>query len=361
MVVKRKQSLEDIEIKTTGGEPKFPPGAVSDIEIAKALTWYTQNRDNKFADKAATDYFKNNNLKVSAAALSKQVLTFGFVCRLLNNGVILSEKQQKWFDEKIKDLQNYKSAKEVVVDEPKNVINIQDRINEKTSEIAGDLEGAIDELILSNFKATPSPFAIMQDRAKGVHATKILEIFKKRRAQYDEALNTKDEQLIEAWSCYTKPQIKKIIALCDLIITDAVKIVGETKQSRKPRKTKKKTPEQLVAKLQYLNEYTPANLKSIDPKLIIGATQLWVYNNKTKKLGIYQTEDAEGLSVKGSTIVNYSESKSITKTLRKPDEVLPNVITGGKVYLRNIMSTLTTKESLLNGRINKDIILIKVQ
>jgi hypothetical protein len=116
----------------------------------------------------------------------------------------------------------------------------------------------------------------------------------------------------------------------------------------------------LIAKLFYQEAYAPSDLKSEDPKKIIGAQQLWVYNTKTKKLGVYQAEDASGLSVKGSTIIGYSESKSITKTLRKPDEVIPQVIKGGKVYLRNVLTDLTTKDSLLKGRINVDTILLKI-
>ena len=166
--------------------------------------------------------------------------------------------------------------------------------------------------------------------------------------------------MIEAWSCYTKAQLKKLVAFCDQIITDLMKFLEASSQSRKPRKRKKKTPEQLIAKLNYQEAYAPSDLKSEDPKKIIGAQQLWIYNTKTKKLGVYHAEDASGLSIKGSTIINHSESKSITKTLRKPDEVIPQVIKGGKVYLRNVLSELTTKESLLNGRINTDTILLKI-
>lgn len=362
MVVKR-QSLEEIEVKTTGGEPKFSQiTTVSKIELSKALTWYTQYRDNKFAIKSISDYLKKKNLSVSSSAINKQSTTFGFVCRMLDRGALLEDKHLTWFNERLNAMLNDKSevVEEVEDKEPTNVVSIQDRIAEKISEIAGELEGSIDDYIISDFSRQPSPYAIMQDKVKGIHANRLLEIFKRRRAQYDEAINTNDEQLIEAWSCYTKAQLKKIVAYCDQIITDLMKFLEASSQSRKPRKRKKKSPEQLVAKLNYQEAYAPSDLKSEDPKKIIGAQQLWVYNTKTKKLGVYHAEDASGLSVKGSTIIGYSESKSVTRTLRKPDEVIPKVIEGGKVYLRNVLSDLTTKESLLNGRINTDTILLKI-
>lgn len=362
-MVTNRQSLEEIEIKTTGGEPKFSQvTTLSKIELSKTLTWYTQYRDNKFASKSISDYLKKHNLKASSAAINKQSTTFGFVCRMLERGALLEDKQVTWFNDRLKAMINDKSVdlSEEQAKEPTNVISIQDRIAEKISEIAGELEGSIDDYIISDFTKAPSPYAIMQDKVKGIHATRLLELFKRKRAQFDEAINTNDEQLIEAWSCYTKAQLKKLVTYCDTIITDLMKFLEASSQSRKPRKRKKKTPEQLIAKLFYQEAYAPSDLKSEDPKKIIGAQQLWVYNTKTKKLGVYQAEDASGLSIKGSTIINHSEAKSITKTLRKPDEVIPQVIKGGKVYLRNVLSELTTKESLLNGRINTDTILLKI-
>jgi hypothetical protein len=358
-----RQTLEEIEVKSTGGEPKFSQlVTLTQLEMSKSLTWYTQNRDSKFAYKCISDYVKKHKLSTSANAINSQTTTFGYVCRMLERGAILSDKHQKWFDDRLKAMLNIVAEKEVDVTdkEPLNVISIQDRISEKISEIAGELEGCIDEYIISGFTKQSSPYAVMQDKAKGIHANKIIDIFKKRRAQFDEAINTNDEQLIEAWSCYTKAQLKKLVTFCDLIITDALKIVGTATKSRKPRKRKQKSPEQLTAKMFYQKAYAPSDLISEDPKKIIGSQQLWVYNTKTKKLGVYQAEDASGLSVRGSTITGYSESKSITKTLRKPDEVIPQVLKGGKVYLRNVLSDLTTKESLLNGRVNVDTILLKI-
>jgi hypothetical protein len=75
---------------------------------------------------------------------------------------------------------------------------------------------------------------------------------------------------------------------------------------------------------------------------------------------MYQASDAGGLSVKGSSIVNFSEEKSIQKKLRKPEVTLPEVLSGGKVYLRNALSNIRAVESALSGRLNDDTILLRV-
>jgi hypothetical protein len=200
----------------------------------------------------------------------------------------------------------------------------------------------------------------MQDRAKGMHANRIVEIFKRRRAEFDYVLTAKEPDIKEAYSNFNKSQLKKLVAYCDMIIMDAMKISGEAKAIRKPRKRKVKTPQQLISKLNFLKECEEYKLNSVDPKKIIGATQLWVFNVKYKKIGVYHAEDASGFTIKGSSILNFSESKSITKSVRKPNDVLTIIKDGGKVALRNLMSSLKTKETLLTGRINKDIILLRV-
>lgn len=362
-MAKQRKSLEEIEKIMTGGEPKFTTEVVSESEMMLALNWYGQNRDSKHAAKYIGDYLKKNKLKVAADIINRQIPTYGYLCRMKNNGAVLSEKYEEKFQQFLTDMKSAvsKPAVEKVVEEKKPVISVQDRVLERTHEIAGEIEGSIDDYILSGYKTTPSPYGILHSmNAKGMHATKMLDWFKKRRAEFDEVLTTKDEQLIEGYSNFTKVQLKKLVAYCDQIITDCMKVAGEAKVSRKPRKRKEKTPDQLVAKIQVLESDETYKLQSEPTKNIIGATQLWVFNVKTKKLGVYHALDSEGFGVKGTTLTNYNEVKSVTKTLRKPNEVLPNVVKGGKVFLRNIMSELTTKDSPLNGRLNKETILVKV-
>jgi hypothetical protein len=88
--------------------------------------------------------------------------------------------------------------------------------------------------------------------------------------------------------------------------------------------------------------------------------QLWVYNTNTRKLGVYHADDGGGLSIKGSSITNFTEHKSVQKTLRKPAEMLPEVLGCGKVALRSIMPNIRAVEGALTGRLNKDTILLRI-
>jgi hypothetical protein len=346
-----------------GNEPKFS-GELTNLDLMKSLSWYAQNKVTKDSHKYAADYFKKK-LKINAeGSLDGKSPTFGFVCRIILNGGELPIKYKTWFEKEIEDvkekIEQNKTKVVIKVDEP-NRVTIQDRIKEKSSECIGELESQIDDLIESGFKANVSPYAVMNTvDIKLVHVKSILETFKKKRSEFDEVLNTDDKDLKEGYSNFTKPQLKKLVAHCDQIIVDCGKISGEAAKTRKPRKRKAKTAEQLVGKMKYCAEFEELKIKSVEPKLIVGAMQLWVYNTKTRKLGCYHAEDAGGFSIKGTTILNFSESKSVQKKLRKPEVTIPEVLTGGKVFLRNVIDSIKAVASPLNGRISPDVVLLKV-
>ena len=343
-------------ILSNNKEPKFS-GELTQTQLTQALSWYAQNRDNKDAQKYATDYFKKK-LKVPVPDnLKSQASTFGFVCRILSLGGVLNETNLKWFNETI---ENLKSTTPQTKATSTNVLSIQDHIKRKSSDCIGELDGQIDDLIISEFKAEVVPFAIMNSlEIKGAHTKFIIEHFKNRRAEYDNVLNTKDDFVKESYSNFTKPQLKKLIAYCDAVILDGIKIAGESVKTRKPRKRKPKSAAQLASKIIYAKDFAELKLTSVDPQTIVGAATLWVYNTKTKKLGVYHALDAAGLSIKGSTIQNFAESKSVCKTLRKPSETINEVLKGGKVSLRNIIDNIRAVEKPLTGRINSDTILLR--
>lgn len=353
-----KQSEIKNRILGTVSEPKYEK-LESQTEIATALNWYSSNKDRKTAMKYLADFVKKNKIK-GRLDTSRNFTTTGFLCRIISNGTKLSDDIINHVNSEVRKLYSLEESTETVVEKLVPTVSIQDRVAEKVSEIIGELEGSIDDYILSEFKKEPSPYGIMHDKAKAMHAAKIIEWFKKVRLEYDEVLNTDDPLLKEGYSNFSKTELKKLVAYCDTIITDSMKIADESKAGRKPRKKKTKSPEQLVSKLQYLKSSDEYKLESQDPKHIIGATSLWVFNVKNRKLGVYHALDSQGFGVKGTSLTNFSEMKSIQKTLRKPEDVLPDVKKGSKVYLRNAMSLIKSKESGLTGRINSDTILIMI-
>ena len=119
-------------------------------------------------------------------------------------------------------------------------------------------------------------------------------------------------------------------------------------------------PEKVVRKLKFLREFAELGLTSVRATEIVGANQLWIYNVKTRKLGVYNASTIDQqLSVKGSTVIGWDPKTSVAKTLRKPAEQLKQFADSGKVQLRTFLDKIKATEIKLNGRTNDQVILLK--
>jgi len=177
------------------------------------------------------------------------------------------------------------------------------------------------------------------------------------------------DQLKEGYSHLKKADIAKKRKAVDAINAELDFIIDQAKATRKPRKPKQRSASKVVEKLKFSKADPKYSLASIDPTLIVGANELWVFNVKTRKLGKYIASnvdpkglgrDGTGLSVKGTTIIGFDENTSIQKTLRKPADQLKEFKNSGKVALRKFMDEIATTDTKLNGRCNPDTVLLKV-
>jgi hypothetical protein len=65
--------------------------------------------------------------------------------------------------------------------------------------------------------------------------------------------------------------------------------------------------------------------------------------------------------VKGTTITGFNTTASVCKTLRKPEEKLKEFKAAGKVQLRKFLDSINATDTMMNGRINEETILLRVQ
>ncbi len=344
-----------------GHEPKFLGSTeeISKINLIESLNWYARNRSNKDAEEYAEKYFKTN-LKYNGP-IKNISPTFGFLCRIITNGGILPEKNVHWFNEQVNKIStnNIVNDSNIIDTTTETKPTVQDRIKEKSNSCIAELEGMFDEYISSKFSLLPIPYSVLNSLE--IKQTKdIVEHFKNRRKEYNDILITTDSQIKEGYSNFTRIQIKKLVAFFDQIIVDCLRLNEEKVVVRKPRVRKPKTSDQLLSKLIYCVEFSELNLKSIDPKTILGATQLWVYNTRYKKLGVYHSSDAAGFSVLGTTLKNFDENKSSQKIIKVPQESISLLLKATKIGLRTFLDKIKTKSYPLTGRIGSDTILLRV-
>ena len=244
--------------------------------------------------------------------------------------------------------------------------SIQDRLRETSYKMTEEIEDAIEGFQVDPEAFEPKAFKMLNllkgKEVKAAHARIIKNLYTRDLEELLELASGKaDEQLKEAYSHRTKRQILKLIAFYQEIMSACDMLAQEAKVNRKPRKTKAVSKDKITAKLKYMKSNEPLKLVSINPTDIIGAKELWIYNTKSRKLGRYVADEYKDLGVKGTTITGFSETLSVCKTLRKPEEKLKEFKAAGKVQLRKFLDTINATDTRMNGRINEEIVLLKVQ
>ena len=362
-MAKRLAKLEDE--KYLGSEPLLKEDC-TESDLAKAINWYNYVCDNNQAKEFVVEYLKKikyNKEDIKKISRAKLNNSTGWMARILTNGGSLpegyGERMGAAIKEAIKSVQPVTEVEEKADEAPKVVISIQERINNKTSDLIGDLEEQVDILI----KTGKNNFNIanwLRDKdVKPQIAQRIADYYKPLYAELFDAYEGKDHDLKEAYSHLKKIQLKNYMEFIRSLVAASEVRATVVKASRKPRKKKEKPIAVIIAKMKYLEEDKEYNLKSIKPTDVVGAQQLWVFNSKLRNLSVYNAMSHAGLSVKGTTIIGYDEKTSITKKLRKPEATLKTIVEGGKVCLRKAMDSVKCKPKEANGRLNTDTILLR--
>lgn len=360
----RHASVKDFEKTLAGGEPTWKDGQGS---LSAALNWYNYHSDAKESKKFALSYLKEigapkKDIEYLEKVSDAEFQNLGFVCRIKLRGGPISDYNQNWIDAFFIRLKmKVQPIIETKVTETKT-ISIQERVAEKTRDYIGEIEGAIDDCFyMKEFKNVFDPYELMRSlEIKGAHTKHIVPVYEKKLEEIEIVIKGKDEQLVEGYSFLSKKQLKDYASLLKRIIDDCGRIAHTAKLTRAPRKKKVKPVDKVIEKLQFKKEDNEYKTASINPVDIIGASQLWVFNTKTRKLGCYNATDSGGLNIKGTTLTNFNEETSVHKTIRKPEVVLPATLKSGKVALRKVLPDINAVEQALTGRINSDTILLRV-
>lgn len=369
-----------VDEKYTGGEPVWDTeralefdDATFDRHLRRVFYYYNYYYNQKDCKKHVIEWMKTQSVDFTA----EQIKTFSrspdralemTACSLVmahRQGMPLRGRTMPYLKEAILKAIN-STADEVEEVDDKNaapkayVPTIQDRMNEKTADTIGDLEGYYDD-VTTNTKNTFKAYDfLVANNVPQSQLSKYEDLYNARKAELLEAQAGKDDQLKEGYSHYKAADFKRIYAWIDDLINAVEQYRGVKKATKKVRAPRSVSKEKQVAKLKYAKEDKTLKLVSINPADIIGSQELWVYNVKTRKMGKYIADSLQGpLRVKGTSIEGFDPHKSLSKTLRKPEEKLKEFAKASKVQLRKFLDDIKATETKLNGRISTDVILLK--
>lgn len=343
-------------------------------KLRNALNWYTANCDVSTARKYLVEAGKvAKRSKESISALSALTndttpTTLAWCLRLLMRGAVFSSSDIKGIQQRINALFS-RIESELVIEKAKTesknsgvtpAKTIQEYMQEKVRSLLGELEGQFDDY-LSSFKiedkATYRFF--IKENTPQAYMKDVIEWSDGKIREFGEAIVTKDQDLKDGYSNFSKLELGKILKYFDSIKQQAQEYSTFKKVNKAPRKRKEIPASKQVAKMKYKSSEPDLPLISISPVDIIGADQLWTFNTKTRILTVYRATGSLGLKVKGSSIINFDTETSVQKRLRKPAETLKALKDAGRVQLRKFMDTIKTKDGVPKGRVNAETILVR--
>lgn len=181
----------------------------------------------------------------------------------------------------------------------------------------------------------------------------------KQRDELIEARDKSNPDSVEGYSYLKKPAIKKRISLLEEMLNDVEIYKSTKKATRKPRVKKQKSADKLVAKMNYLKSSPDYGVASVNPIKVVGSVKVYLFNEKYRKLTVLSTTSLSGLSVKGTTIRDYDEKNSFSMKIRKPEEILPIIVSKTDRQIANALKKLTTKKTSANGRVNDNTLILK--
>lgn len=354
----KRQATADRILKRNNGEPIVNPLDYRSTLII-AMNYYNANYDNKEKKKWFLAHFKKQVDFPTSDIRDYEFVIGGTLARIISNGNALEDKELTRLENELFRIRKLAAKNAIVVEEvvatptaPKETI--QDRLDKKAQDFMAEFNAQVDEYVMT--RETFDPVKLLtQFQLPAPVAKKVAAKIASTAAELEEALEGEDKQLVEGYSQFKKVELRKLAGFYSSLneaLNQAKKMVV-----RKARKVKVKPAGEIVKRMKFLAEDAELGLKSVQPHGIVGADEVWCFNVKIKKLQAYKAMDGETLTVKGTTIMNYDTTKSVGRTVRKPEQLLA-IIGNGKRVFNTFLKTLSTKDAVLNGRINQDTIIL---
>jgi len=323
--------------------------------VSWTVDWVKSNRPNDLKSYKAGEDWRTSS-------------TLGSLVRIHSMGASLPESYMDFINKQIDTVVssgkiNIENAIENVEDDAPVVKkrNPSELLKEKTLGVMGEIEGFIDDHLDGTLDKNFSLYTHLKGiDAAAQTARDIVKAYREMEAELTELIVEKTEDLVEGYSHLTLSQQKKLLKLVSTFVSDSEKFVLSKKATRKTR-VKRATPATKQAeKVIYQKESSDYKITSTSPAHIVGATEVYLFNTKTRVIKYLVTDKREGFIISGTTIKNYDKELSFKKKLRKPEETIDSVNKMTKLRALKALKALKTSQSETDARINADTVILKV-
>ena len=367
------------DTKYLGDEPLFDPELGTeypdrDRDTIIALNWYNYFVSKKDLIPDMHDYARDvlklkktelTSFKNGASAWATR--TCGSLIRMVERGYVLSDAQKNHIKHDI--MVAVGEGAKIKITSPTEVkgdplppVSIQDRVRLKVhATILEDIRDVEERWTLGETNVTFDAYTRLKTHELPAMACSYAIPWVQNLVDlYSDAMNKNCDQAVEAYKHLSKVQLKERVKLLNKALDDIKRYQANSKTVRKVRAKKPVAATKQVAKIKFLKESPEFKLVSINPASIVGAMRLFVFNVKTRTLSEYVSSGPNGFAIKGTTLQGWDENGSRSKKLRKPEDLLPLVLSKTPRQIDNAWKKLTTKDTSPNGRLNEDTILMRI-
>jgi hypothetical protein len=360
------------DTKFMGLEPTWhdAPMAGRISSMSKAFAWYNYFYGKKDARDMIVSYLEAHGRKGDVRVLrgvpdSAIRSTTAWLCRMTQVGLALDADEQAKLDQMLAELLGTKQQAQAEASNEPDVprVTIQDRLREKVSECAGEMDGMFDEFVVNGAKMSADYKPVSLIRSMNISpqmVSTLSDIWKRKLTEFEQAVAGKDSQLVEGYRFLSKVQLRNAVKFCETVINDCGAYVQIKKVERKPRQAKAVPPEKKAAKFKICTEFAELKLKSLPAASLVDKTEAWLYDTKKRKLiHVVADEYAKVFTVKNNAIIGFSTAETQQKTVRKPAETLKAMQAAGKPAARKIFKDIKTTETAFNGRGTENLVILK--
>lgn len=377
--------IRAVDARYTGEEPVWDGWQNWDLEkfkkeYSRAFNFYNyyldavQTKGAVFEWMERNGYSKDDIAAVKAAPDYLPGITAGALCICMNRGMPtihpdLREEQQSADgfvnDQLVKAIAEGKRVKqpETAVEDTPAVSPMVLLKAKATRTIIMDLDVLLDDWMRTKGQKVRriDLYETMNRHDLSALACPLVERWLTR--QRDEMVAARDKtdpDLVEGYRYLTGPELRDRIDATEQMLADLSRYCHAAKATRAPRKKRAKSADKQITKLKYRKEDTDFKIASINPTRVVGAYRLLAFNTKRRVLLDYYASNAEGFSIKGTSLKNVDETNSRCTRLRKPNEFLEIVLNNTPKQIEKAWEKLTTKEGKPKVRINEDVVLLRV-
>lgn len=274
-----------------------------------------------------------------------QYATMGKITWAMEHGAIMPASVSKWFDNKLTDLLNVDV--QVDDDEVERKVGIAQRRNVEYMLLYSTIEA-----IWWKFKTNQPEIEsrvnklLKQSQPNQQMLKRLYDHFK---GNFDDALKDRDNS-------FSAEKLEPLITVVNILATST----GNAKAIRDNRGASAKSVRQ-ASKVKLKTVDMDTGVASLSPAMVPNSSIAIVYNAKDRKVMVYYAKPNSVLGIKNTKIVDYDETRSFAKTLRKPNDILPSLrsaVTTRRIEV--IFEDIKGKNHEVNGRMSKDMLLLKV-